>query len=674
MAEAEDLLTDAARHATVFARELWRRHRGVGDESPAVTLATVTERMSLLTIAVFGTQYPIRVAQPPAPITLLSRVFQRQSLPHPPYAVPATDGSVLWLPASLGAIPAAEAIRRYRCMALSQAMRAARGSVSLLHETRCASVQSLYLLMEARATERQLGRLLPGMQQELILLRRDALARRPALESFPASRQPLEALVRAIMREDPIETEIALNESPLNSLRGALLLAERLRPSMSNEPQSSESLLYKDEWTGDLLTPGEIAIQHSHAAPDQRSESVPSARLRRRPDVRDPDLGEDDAGRGAWMIQTAQPQEHAEDPMGLQRPTDRDERTSADEFADSLSELPHARLVTAPGTPKEFLLSDDPAEPRSKRTSQDMGALNGCFVYPEWDFRLQAYRHGGATVHMLEPALGSPAWVTQTLRIHRAMCDHIRRRFELLSAQRLRLRRQVDGDDVDIDAYVDARADLAAGRPLSQALYQTVRCMRRDLAITLLIDISGSTDSWVSTHRRIIDIEREALLLVCIALEGLREPYSVLAFSGEGRHGVTMQQIKAFDEPYGADVALRISALEPDRQTRAGAAIRHASTLLMRQDARHRLLLLLSDGKPNDDDEYEGRYGAEDMRQAIAEARLQGIFPFCLTVDRHAASYLPQVFGAHQYALLTKPENLPTVLLAWLRRLVGNDR
>ena len=117
-------------------------------------------------------------------------------------------------------------------------------------------------------------------------------------------------------------------------------------------------------------------------------------------------------------------------------------------------------------------------------------------------------------------------------------------------------------------------------------------------------------------------------------------------------------------------MTLRIAGLEPERYTRAGAAIRHATALLMHRRAEHRLLLLLSDGKPNDVDEYEGRYGAEDMRQAVVEAKLQGIYPFCLTIDRHAANYLPRVFGAHQYALLTDPSRLPEVLVEWMKRLL----
>lgn len=187
----------------------------------------------------------------------------------------------------------------------------------------------------------------------------------------------------------------------------------------------------------------------------------------------------------------------------------------------------------------------------------------------------------------------------------------------------------------------------------------------------LLVDVSGSTDGWVGADRRVIDVEREALLLVCLALESMAEPYSVQSFSGEGPQAVSVRSIKRFDEPYGNPIARRIAALEPEHYTRAGAALRHASSLLMAQRATHRLLLLLSDGKPNDVDVYEGRYGIEDTRQAVAEARLQGVFPFCLTVDRQAGSYMPAIFGPGQYGLLPRPELLPMVLLEWMKRLVS---
>ena len=251
------------------------------------------------------------------------------------------------------------------------------------------------------------------------------------------------------------------------------------------------------------------------------------------------------------------------------------------------------------------------------------------------------------------------------------MFADVRRRFEMLRAQRKRLRRQFDGDEIDLEAWIESHADYCAGLPRAEALYQVVRTEKRDLAVALLVDISGSTDAWLNAQQRIIDVEREALLLVCIALKELSDPYSIVSFSGEGPDGVWVRSIKDFRARYSTRTALRIAALEPERYTRSGAAIRHVSAGLMRQQARHRLLLMLSDGKPNDVDQYEGRYGVEDTRQAVTEAKLQGIFPFCLTVDRQAPSYLPLVFGASQYALLPRSDRLPLVLLDWIKRLVS---
>jgi nitric oxide reductase NorD protein len=590
-------------------------------------------------------------------------------------ALPATDGSSIWLPAELPNLDGM-AQTRYRCMALLQAVHIRRGSTACLNQALQEQVQDIYILLEARSAHLELAQLLPGLRHELENIRKHSLEARPPIDAFPAIRQPFEQLVRAMMRGESVLLGKGLNAStPADSLESARSLERTLRSESNTEDGHRQPvLLFKDLWTGDLRVPTETHASDLASANAQANASTQrpkSSRLPRRPEVRDAEEDEDDAKPGAWMIQTAQPNERAEDPWGMQRPADRDEG-SADEYADALSELSQARLVRTPGQAKEILLSDDPPEAQRNRTSQSTLGSNAQFAYPEWDWRTNTYREPGALVHVVPPQLGPMAWVTQTLRAHQTMCDLIRRRFEMLRGARERLHRQREGEEIDLEAYIDARADLLALRPMSQNLYRTSRPARRDLAVTLLVDISGSTDSWISNNRRVIDVEREALLLVCIALEGLREPYSVLAFSGDGPAHVTVRDIKAFNETYSTEVAQRIAALEPEQYTRAGAAIRHASSVLMKQSARHRLLLLLSDGKPNDQDEYDGRYGAEDMRQSVNEARLQGIFPFCLTIDRQAASYLPQVFGANHYALLPKPELLPTVLLEWIRRLLAH--
>lgn len=673
MAEAEDLITDAARHATVFMQDLWRRRAAPSATPLPLALSDLSQRLDILIAAVAGVSYTIRVAQKPAPATLLKRLFERHDRPRVAQPVPATDGASIWLPAVLSATDDGTVLQWFRTMALQQATRAMRGSAQWDLGKSSPLQRDLYLLLEAQSADEQLAQSLPGLREPVNALRRQALSSRPSLERFPPLRRPLEMLVRRILETDCTAglPGFPLTATPAESAAVAVEAAATLAP----DGLPGARPLYKDIWTGDLRVPAEVrrtaAASQDGSQDDEDEAAGPrGARLERRPEIREAADDEDDQEPGAWMIQSAQPEQHVEDPMGAQRPTDRDDQTAAEEFADSMSELPEARLVSTPGRPKEVLLSDDPPDARSKAEATPAAEGGSRIRYPEWDFRVNAYRDAAATVRTIRAPPGPQQWVDRTLDEHHAMLTAIRRRFEMLRAQRVRLRRQLEGDEVDLGAYIDGYADFRAGLPMADGLYETRRATRRNMAITLLIDTSGSTDGWVSANRRVIDVEREALLLVCIALEGLAEPYSVHSFSGEGPHGVTVREIKRFEERYDNDVALRIAALEPERYTRAGAALRHVSTVLMRQVAEHRLLLLLSDGKPNDVDHYDGRYGVEDMRQAVNEAKLQGISPFCLTIDRQAANYLPAMFGARHFAMLPRPELLPTVLVDWLRRLV----
>ena len=685
MAEAEDVITDAARHATVYVQGLWQRHRPAPSGPPHVQLADMARRLDLLIAAAFGRSHTLRIAQPPARPSWMDRRLLRHQLPPAREAIPATDGRSLWLPGALQ--PGDGAAARFRTLALLQAMRAERGSVRQWPADAPPLERELYLLLEARASDAALAGRLPGLAGALAALRREALALRPPVGAFPASLLPIEQLARAAMAPDQDRafmaqlpggldaTLFALPATAEQVARQAYALAASLGGSAA-QARPGTRLLWRDAWTGDLRAPPP-AMRTGGTAPDgeddsESASSPRSARLARRPEVRENPEDEDDDQPGAWMVQTAQPQEKAEDPMGLQRPTDRDQTTASEDFADALSELPEARLVSAPGKPKEVLISDDPPEASTRRSAQGRaGEAPDKRHYPEWDWRLGAYRDPGSTVLLLPARAGPQQWVDDTLAARRGMLQDIRRRFELLRAQRMRLRKQLDGDDLDLQAYIESQADFRAGLPLDQRLYQTERRSRRDLAVMLLVDVSGSTDGWIAADQRVIDVEREALLLVCLALSGMADPYSVLSFSGEGPQAVVVRSIKRFDEPYGGAVAQRIAGLEPEHYTRAGAALRHATSLLMQQPAEHRLLMLLSDGKPNDVDDYEGRYGVEDMRQAVLEAKLQGISPFCLTIDRQAANYLPAVFGPNHYALLPRPELLPSVLLDWLRRLVA---
>lgn len=733
MAEAEDVITDVARHASGYAMAWWRRHRPPSRAPAPLQLSELAPRLSLLAGAVFQRDFRLRVAQPAAPPTWLGQIFHPGQAPAHGLALPATDGQDIWLPASFGpGDSAAAATARYRVLTLQQAMRAVRGSAACAPSPQQTLAAAVYLLLEARAADDALARLLPGMAAPLRALRAEALSRRPPLTAFAAPLRPLELLARQLLADDAAlqGSEVERQDSAsidTVATAGAGMAQARAQPRASDRqagvparhadsppsvsPASAAApdhrvppagpaevrrraevwtaqlersgaaprgrLLWDDWWSGALLPPAAATARAAEQAAEEGARGpTRSARLARRPEVRQPAAGEDEAQRqGMLMVQSAQPQEQAEDPFGLQHPTDRADTNAADEYADALSELAAARLVNRPGRAREVLLSDDPPTPRGAAPTPSAAAGHGAAPlrrrHREWDYRLDDYNQAGATVLALPAPAGSAQWLELTLARHAGMLQAIRSRFELLRAEPLRLRQQLDGDGIDLQAWLDYQAERRAGLPLEPRLYSQQRRARRDLAITLLVDVSGSTDGWIAPGRRVIDVEREALLLVCVALDGLAERFSVQAFSGEGAQGVVVRDIKRFDERYGPEVALRIAGLEPEHYTRAGAAVRDASAGLMAETAAHRLLLLLSDGKPNDVDQYDGRYGLEDLRQAVAEARRGGIAPFCLTVDRHGAGYLAQVFGAHHYALLPRPELLPAVLLDWLRKLVA---
>ena len=220
----------------------------------------------------------------------------------------------------------------------------------------------------------------------------------------------------------------------------------------------------------------------------------------------------------------------------------------------------------------------------------------------------------------------------------------------------MRLDRQPDGSELDIAAWVTAVADIRAGATVDGRLYVERRPSRRELAVALLVDVSASTDGWVSSNRRIVDVEKEALLVVCEALDALGDRYGIFAFSGEGADDVsvlTAEVIRRSASSLAVHGGLRRSTRTA---TRAWAHRSDTSPRAVPRAASRRLLLILSDGKPNDVDIYEGRYGVEDTRQAVAEARRQGVTVFCLTVDREAPRYASRIFGRAGFAVLHRAE------------------
>ena len=328
-----------------------------------------------------------------------------------------------------------------------------------------------------------------------------------------------------------------------------------------------------------------------------------------------------------------------------------------------LGEIPPEYLVPAgPGEYDPALYEEKPLDPDDvwQGTYHEEGAI----LYPEWDFGRQHYRKNWCvmrerTVHPVDDGFAA-----RTLEKYSGLVKHLRRTFEAMRDEDRLLKREVTGDDVDIDALVEALADTQDGSEMSDRLFLHRHRAERNIAVMFMVDMSGSTKGWIN------DAEREALVLLCEALKVLGDRFAIYGFSGITRKRCEVFPVKSFADAYDEGVRQRIAGITPQEYTRMGVAIRHLSGLLNEIDARTKLLVTLSDGKPDDyHDGYRGPYGIEDTRMALIEAKKSGIHPFCITIDTEAQEYLPHMYGPVNYTVVDDVRMLPLKVADIYRKL-----
>jgi len=328
-----------------------------------------------------------------------------------------------------------------------------------------------------------------------------------------------------------------------------------------------------------------------------------------------------------------------------------------------LGEIPPEYLQPAgPGEYDPSLIQPEQKDPDEvwKGTYHEEGAM----FFPEWDYGRQHYRKNWCVVREKDVAAVDDEFVAGVLRRYAGHARQLRRTFEAMRDADRRDKRQTEGDDVDFDALVESIAEHHAGQEWNDRVLTRLHRSERDIAALFLIDMSGSTQGWIN------EAERAALLLLCEAFEALGDRYAIYGFSGMTRKKCEIFRIKRFDEAYDETVRGRISGVRPQDYTRMGFAIRHATDLLLEVEAKTRLLITLSDGKPDDyHDNYRGKYGIEDTRRALLEATRAGIRPFCITLDQEARDYLPHLYGAARYTVVDDVAKLPYKVADIYRRL-----
>jgi nitric oxide reductase NorD protein len=328
-------------------------------------------------------------------------------------------------------------------------------------------------------------------------------------------------------------------------------------------------------------------------------------------------------------------------------------------------EIPPEYLVPAgEGEYDASLLHDVQADPDAvwQGTYHEEGAL----FYPEWDMGRQHYRKNWCVMREKDVPPIYDSFHHETLEKYAGLVKQLRKAFEAMRDENRLLKRQAYGDEVDIDALVEALADARDGSEMSDRLFVRQHRAERNIAVAFMVDMSGSTKGWIN------EAEREALVLLCEALERLGDRYAIYGFSGITRKRCELYRIKEFDEPYNAEVKARISGIRAQEYTRMGFAIRHLTDLLKKVEARTKVLVTLSDGRPDDYfDVYRGQYGIEDTRMALLEARRSGVHPFCITIDREARDYLPHMYGAARYIILDDVRQLPFKVSDIYRRITS---
>jgi nitric oxide reductase activation protein len=316
------------------------------------------------------------------------------------------------------------------------------------------------------------------------------------------------------------------------------------------------------------------------------------------------------------------------------------------------------------------------------------------FYYDEWDYQIGDYRTRWCRLHEIVLAGDAGEYFAKTLSDYAVLTPAVKHEFQRIRPEQYRLVRGLeDGEEFDLNAVVTAASDLRARVSPSSKLYTTRRQTERDVAALFLLDMSASTDEPIvplvpqyadedqddwqamwkkrpsvpqSSPRRIIDVTKEALVLMAEALEEIGDSYAIYGFSGQGRENVEFYHVKSFSEVLSPTVKGRIGAIAPKRSTRMGAALRHSLEKLKDIACRVKLLVLLSDGFPQDMDYGADRrsitYGIRDTMMALREAERLGVLTFCLTVDKAGHDYLREMCEPSRYLVLEDVASLPTEL------------
>ena len=277
-------------------------------------------------------------------------------------------------------------------------------------------------------------------------------------------------------------------------------------------------------------------------------------------------------------------------------------------------------------------------------------------TYDEWDYSKRQYKENFCKLYPKNIAETDEAYYKKTLTENASTLMGLRKMLTNINNKYQQQRRQSQGEEFDMDALTDLYIDIHSGHTPSENIYLSKRKKEKDLSILMLLDISLSSDGYAAGNR-VIDVEKQVSILFGEILNEFDVDFSIDCFYSKTRNYATYLTLKGFDEEWDK-VKFKIGAVEPEGYTRIGTALRHSGALLDKRDTDNKWIILISDGKPNDYDRYEGKYGINDVKQALRELNERNINSYALAIEANAKYYLPQMFGSNHYEILTTPVEL----------------
>jgi len=477
-------------------------------------------------------------------------------------------------------------------------------------------------------------------------LTRNRRATAACLAAMPGLAALYQRLVTALLplRDTPRDAAAAAQEA---AIRQALLQPEAAiaLPPCRTPPQPV--LLWLHPTPPTAPTAGADDKQTPEMEDSDSKETKKKRRYRARRDTAD------ERKNGMLLVFRAESIFTWDEYVRVNRHTDDDDMDDAGAAAEDMNTLTISRDNRRRASRLKFDL-DLPA------AAYDDTPLGSGILLPEWDYKRQRLVAEHCCLKPMLPRDATPAPLPDKLQ---PLARRLRRQFQALSPERTRKSGEASGPDIDLDRLIRFLAEKRSGVAVAEPpFYQAWPPGGRNMACLLLADLSLSTESWLGEAGQVIGVIRDSLLLFAEALSACGDAFGLYGFSSIRRDEVRYLLLKDFAERYDDTTRGRILALRPGYYTRMGAAIRQSTRILLEQPAQRRLLLIVSDGKPNDLDHYEGRYGVEDTRQAVLEAKRAGLIPFCVTVDKEAGEYLPHLFGRRGYSVVHDARRLPQVL------------